>query len=113
MRRDVGPGETTCLDQAESSRPGAGLVSRPRKHDHSSLHVKEVSRIAKQKQGKKGGKKIGRNATSCQNYRNRNQRERNKAIRLRKHLKRFENDGCAKAALTRCYDAIRGFKAAA
>ena len=48
------------------------------------------------------GRKIGRNAKWCQTYRLRGRRERNKAVRLRKHLARLPADTVAAAALVRC-----------
>ena len=48
------------------------------------------------------GRKIGRNLKWCQAYRLRRQRERNKAVRLRKHLARLPGDMVAAAALVRC-----------
>ncbi len=54
-------------------------------------------------------RKWGRNALFCQNYKNRNQRERNKLVRLKKHLLRFTNDLVASAAVERVKVAIRGF----
>lgn len=43
-------------------------------------------------------KKHGSNKPSCQAYRLRQQRERNKARKLAKHMKRFANDLVALAA---------------
>lgn len=52
------------------------------------------------KQVKSGGaRKYGRNKAACLNYRNMQQRERNKGKRLIKHMKRFRNDGSALRAL--------------
>ena len=48
------------------------------------------------------GRKIGRNLKWCQAYQLRRQRERNKAMRLRKHLARLPKDTVAAAALVRC-----------
>ena len=44
--------------------------------------------------GKKSGgaKKIGRNGARCKVYRDRGVREKNKARKIRRHLKRFPND---------------------
>lgn len=47
------------------------------------------------------GRKIGRNKDWCKAYRNRNQRERNKAKRLLKHFKRYGN---ASACAVHCYN---------
>jgi len=47
-------------------------------------------------------RKFGRNANSCLAYKNSNRRERNKLIRLKKHLSRFGRDRCATAAVDRC-----------
>lgn len=51
---------------------------------------------------KKTGKsqKFGRNADWCKAYRSRNQREKNKAKRLIRHLARFPSDPCA----VHCYN---------
>lgn len=57
--------------------------------------------MAKAKQSKKQ-RKVGRNANSCLAYKNSNRRERNKLIRLKKHLKRLGADRCAVAAVDRC-----------
>lgn len=54
------------------------------------------------KQIKSGGaRKYGRNKAACLNYRNLQQRERNKGKRLRKHISRFRNDQSAIDALTK------------
>lgn len=45
------------------------------------------------------GRKIGRNKKWCQAYRASGQRERNKAIRLQKHLARFPGDRNAERVL--------------
>lgn len=47
----------------------------------------------------KKGRKHGRNKSACQLYRGRQQRERNKARRLVRHLKKFPADNVAVAAL--------------
>jgi len=54
-------------------------------------------------------RKWGRNALFCAAYRNRNQREKNKVIRLKKHLLRFSADTCAEKALLLAKTKIRGF----
>lgn len=54
-------------------------------------------------------RKYGRNAAYCLSYKNRNVRERNKIVRLRKHLARFGGDRCATTAVDRC-KAIIGIK---
>lgn len=64
--------------------------------------------MAKAKQSKKQ-RKVGRNAASCLAYKNSNRRERNKLIRLKKHLKRLPADRCATAAVDRC-KAVLGIK---
>ncbi len=50
--------------------------------------------MAKSSSGKKGGRKIGRNKDFCNSYKNSGQREKNKALRLVKHLEKFPNDRC-------------------
>ncbi len=47
-------------------------------------------------------RKVGRNASFCKTYANSNRRERNKIVRLRKHLARFGGDRCATAAVDCC-----------
>jgi uncharacterized protein YbgA (DUF1722 family) len=47
----------------------------------------------------KKNRKHGRNAHFCLQYRNRNREVLNKVVRLKKHLVRFPNDVCAKAAM--------------
>lgn len=54
-------------------------------------------------------RKVGRNAVYCKNYKNRNVRERNKIVRLRRHLARFGGDRCATTAVDRA-KAIIGIK---
>lgn len=53
-------------------------------------------------------RKVGRNATYCLQYKNLNRREKNKLVRLRKHLIRFPLDGTAKTAVERCKATISG-----
>ena len=65
----------------------------------------------KAKKGKKT-RKFGRNARWCVAYRARNQRERNKVTRLRRHLNRFSKDRCANDALVR-YREFLGMRVAA
>ena len=48
------------------------------------------------------GRKIGRNKRWCEAYRLRGQREKNKAVRLHKHLRRLPDDAVAARALERC-----------
>lgn len=62
----------------------------------------------KAKQSKKQ-RKWGRNSAYCLSYKNSNRREKNKLVRLKKHLKRFPSDACAKAAVENCNKVIRGF----
>ena len=45
-----------------------------------------------------GGKKIGRSKKWCESYRARGQREKNKRLKLERHLRRF-NDKQARKAL--------------
>ena len=47
----------------------------------------------------KANRKHGRNALFCKAYRARGQREKNKRVRLLKHLKRAPGDFCAQTAL--------------
>jgi hypothetical protein len=46
-----------------------------------------------------GGRKKGRNLKWCQSYRLRQQREKNKAIKLVRHLKKHPEDISANAAI--------------
>ena len=46
-----------------------------------------------------GARKYGRNAAWCKAYRNQQQRERNKALKLARHIRRFPSDDCAWTAL--------------
>lgn len=64
--------------------------------------------MAKAKQSKKQ-RKWGRNALSCASYQNANRRERNKLLRLGKHLKRFPSDKVAIEAQTFARTAVRGY----
>ncbi len=57
----------------------------------------------------KNNRKHGRAAASCKAYENSNRRERNKIVRLRKHLARFGGDRCAAAAVDSC-KAVLGMK---
>ncbi len=54
-------------------------------------------------------RKYGRNASYCLSYKNSNRRERNKLVRLRKHLARFGGDRCASASVDSC-KAVLGMK---
>lgn len=47
----------------------------------------------------KKNRKHGNNSAYCVFYKNSKRRERNKVIRLKKHLTRFPNDVCAKTAM--------------
>lgn len=47
-------------------------------------------------------RKVGRNADYCKAYANTNRREKNKIKKLKKHLAKFGNDNCAKAAVDNC-----------
>lgn len=64
-----------------------------------------ATEIHKAKKTKKQ-RKYGRNANFCLRYRNSNKRERNKVIKLKKHLGNFPNDAVAQSALKVCYQAI-------
>lgn len=57
----------------------------------------------------KKSRKAGRNAVACKAYRDSNRRERNKIVRLKKHLIRFPDDVGAVAAIKRCEATIRGY----
>lgn len=47
-------------------------------------------------------RKVGRNAEYCRFYAATHRREKNKAVRLKKHLARFPADRCALKALEVC-----------
>jgi ribonuclease HI len=47
----------------------------------------------------KKNRKHGNNSAYCQFYKNSKRREHNKVTKLKKHLVRFPNDACAKAAM--------------
>jgi len=70
-----------------------------------------VIKPSKSRGGKKA-RKVGRNAKWCLAYRNRDQREKNKAARLRKHLITFPDDSCAVHALSNLGTAARAARAA-
>jgi len=55
----------------------------------------------KSSKNKKGNKKHGRMEVWCKAYRSRNQREKNKTVRLRNHLERYPDDKCAVSCLER------------
>ena len=61
------------------------------------------------KKGKKG-RKIGRYAKhlSSQRYKAERRWEKNKVIRIERHLKKYPRDGQAKAALSRAREAVGG-----
>lgn len=59
------------------------------------------------KKGKSGNKKHGRMKKWCEAYRARHQREKNKLIRLRKHLLKHPNDQVAIQARTVCKEVAR------
>lgn len=44
-------------------------------------------------------RKVGRNANYCLRYKNSGRRERNKLVRIKKHLMRFPTDTCATKAM--------------
>jgi hypothetical protein len=47
-----------------------------------------------------GARKYGRSSAWCQSYRSRQQRERNKALKLARHIRRYPQDDCARTALS-------------
>jgi hypothetical protein len=61
------------------------------------------------KNGSNKMRKVGRNAVFCKFYKDRNQREKNKVIRLVRHLKTFPSDICASKAVDIARGAIRGY----
>ena len=66
--------------------------------------------MVEQKNKAKGGKKnrkVGRNARRCEAYKAENRRERNKLVRLLRHLARFPKDVCAKHAIARVQNVLR------
>lgn len=57
------------------------------------------SKIARK--GGKKNRKYGRNKKFCERYRLEGRREKNRKIRLARHLKRFPDDGVARRAKAR------------
>ena len=57
--------------------------------------------MTKKQKSKGGTRKYDRNKIWCQAYRARGQREKNKAVRLRKHIACHPTDLCAIDALVR------------
>ena len=55
--------------------------------------------MAKKQKSGGGARKRNRNRVWCKAYRARGQREKNKVVRLRKHIARHSTDRCALAAL--------------
>lgn len=55
-----------------------------------------------------GARKYGRNKLCCDTYRREGRRERNKLIKLKKHLVRFPDDRCATDAYNKTKVAVRG-----
>lgn len=64
--------------------------------------------------GSGGGKcKVAdRNKIFCKGYRDRNTREKNKVVRIKRHLKRQPSDVAALAHIERLQNIIRGYKIA-
>jgi hypothetical protein len=62
----------------------------------------------KAKKGKKQ-RKVGRNTSYCGAYAASHRRERNKLVRLARHLKRFPGDGVATKAVELCKAIVRGY----
>lgn len=58
-----------------------------------SVRVVAVPKKKRRKEGGKGTKKYGRNKVKCAKYRAEGRREKNKARRQRKHLKKVEKKG--------------------
>jgi len=54
-------------------------------------------------------RKVGRNALFCKSYLNTNRREKNKLVKLNKHLARFPDDANALKAVDAAKAAIRGY----
>lgn len=50
----------------------------------------------------KRNRKWGRNKLFCEMYRRIGRREKNKAIKLKKHLALYPGDNCARVALEHC-----------
>ena len=66
-----------------------------------------MSGLQKAKKSKKQ-RKHGRSKDYCKIYALSHRRERNKVVRLKKHLKLFPDDRCALAAVDRATDIIGG-----
>lgn len=61
-----------------------------------------MAEVAKKAKKSKKQRKVGRNAEFCKFYRLTHRRERNKLVRLEKHMKRHPNDKCAQKAVDQC-----------
>lgn len=59
------------------------------------------------KKGKSGNKKHGRSIKHCELYRLRRQREKNKVIKLNRHIPKHPNDNVARTALKTISSIIR------
>ena len=58
---------------------------------------------------KSKSKKAGRNALRCKSYKDCNQRERNKIVKLNRHMKRGPNDQSVLPVIEACKKAVKGF----
>lgn len=56
--------------------------------------------------GGKKQRKHGRSKIYCEAYRREHREERNKAVRLVKHVAKQPNDACGQASLDRCYAVV-------
>ena len=57
-------------------------------------------------------RKHDRNKDFCKAYRNENKREKNKIVKIKRHMKRFPNDTAVMAHIERCRGIISGANAA-
>lgn len=54
------------------------------------------------------GRKIGRNKKTCENYKNNNRREKNKVVKVQKHLTKHPEDKQSVSILTKLIDFLGG-----
>lgn len=60
------------------------------------------------KKGKRGDKKHGRNATKCARYSREHRREKNKILRITRHVRQHPHDRTAIGHIARLRDVVVG-----
>lgn len=70
--------------------------------------TEQVLKKAGGSRGKKGSRKAGRNKVKCAAYRSSGRREKNKLIKLKRHLAKHLSDKCAEYALAKLKQLGRG-----